>query len=168
MKGKKDSKSNIDNIFWDDIINSIDLCVLIINKELKINLINLSLSSLIGFKNIQEPIGKNWLDFIKPSEKLITKNVYNELLYTGKNKNNPVEIMNNIITSTGDITIKWINTRIQSNMVLSFGILRNIVKLKKENNKITDINNFRNYYEDVIQKDRMIIKSYQNVFNALM
>lgn len=157
--------SDIHKIIWDDIINNMDLFLVIINKELKINLINLSLSSILGFKNIQKPIGKYWLDFIQPSERLVAKNLYNELLFNKKREHNSLELMNNIILSTGEITVKWINTSLRSNMILSFGILKDKPKL---NYDYTDIDSFRNYHEDVIQKDQMLIKSYRNVFNAII
>lgn len=165
MKKKKDSQS--DNITWVDIINDTKLFMLVLNKKLNVNLINLSLASLLGFKNIQEPIGKYWLDFIKFDEKIMTKIIYNKIC-NKKKENSSIEITNHIIVSNKEVSIKWINTCIDSNMILSLGIFKDIIKIEKDNNKITDINSFRNYYNNIIQKDRMMIKTYQNEFNALV
>ena len=163
----ENEKRNIlkENVSWDFIMHQSNLFLIVVDNYLKIHLINVPLCKILGFKKEHDLIGKDWLDFINPNEKIITQNIYTKLLSNDNTSdNNPIELMNNIILPNKDIiSIKWSNIKIKENLIFSFGF-----KNKKicDKDKINDVDTFRQYYQNMIHKDRMLIKSYQDVFDV--
>ena len=51
-----------------DMLNYANMYVVILDKEMRIKLINYSLATELGFASEDEPIGKCWLDFIPENE----------------------------------------------------------------------------------------------------
>lgn len=162
----ENAKINIltENISWDFIMHQSNLFLIVVDNYLKIHLINAPLCKILGFKKNQDLIGKNWLKFINSNEKMITQNIYTKLLsYDNLSNGNPIELINKIRLPNKDlISIKWSNIKIKKNLIFSFGF-RN--KKIGNRDKIDDVDSFRQYYQNVIQNDRMLIKSYQDTFN---
>jgi len=170
-EGKKMENAEInilkENVSWDFILHQSQLFLIVIDNYLKIHLINIPLCKILGFKTEHDLIGKDWLKFIKPDEKKITQNIYTKLLSCNDfSNNNYVELTNNIILPNKDIiSIKWINVIIKENLIFSFGFKNKEIDDKDE---IDDINSFRQYYQNILQKDRLMIQSYQDTFNINM
>jgi hypothetical protein len=136
-----------------DMLNYANMYVVLLGEDLTIKLINWSLATKLGFKDEREPLGECWLEFIKPEEHLRIKAIHSDVT---KNKDSKfVEHENDIVTKDNIIiSVKWFNIHINTdyNMTFSFGIPKTIPA------EITE-ESIRNYYRDIIEKDKTMIKS---------
>lgn len=147
---------NLQKALW-DMLNYANMFVLLLGSKMEIKLINWSLATTLGFKKEEEPIGKNWLDFIKPEDKKLITNIHHDISRK-QPEETPTEITSDVVTLSGDIkTIQWFNTFInhEYNMTFSFGVIRNNPPQVTEES-------IRSYYRNVIQKDKTMIKSLRD------
>lgn len=148
---------DLQKALW-DMLNYANMFVLLLDSEMNIKLINWSLATALEFKREEDPVGRNWLDFIKKEEKESITNLHHNIAHNteiGRLRN---EITNDIITLSGKvITVQWFNTFInhEYNMTFSFGILRNNPP------RVTE-ESIRSYYRNVIKKDKTMIKSIRD------
>jgi hypothetical protein len=152
----------MENITWNFILDNSNLFLVVIDNYLKIRLINKPLYEILGFRKENDIIKKNWLSFINTDEKMKTSNIYTKLLSYDNDisDNNYKELINNIILPNNDIIkVKWYNLKINETLILSIGFKYTEINFT---NEINDIDSFRNYYQNIIHKNQMIIKSYQD------
>ena len=145
-------KSALEKAIW-DIMNYSSMFLLLLDKHMKIKLINWSLATKLGYQNEKEPINMCWLKFIKEEDQDMIKTIYASLSKDKRRFHR--EVTNDIISLNNTVTtVKWFNIPINSNynMVLSFGIER-IPHIDLDEESI------RAYYSDIIQKDKTMIEA---------
>ena len=140
-----------------DIMNYSSMYVLILDEEMRIKFINWSLSTVLGFQNEEEPIGKNWLDFIPEEQRDMIFRIHSSVK-TDQDSDKHREVINDVKCIDGDIiTIKWFNMKINNEheWTFSFGLkLDSVIQVTEES--------IRAYYHDIIQKDRTAILSLRD------
>lgn len=139
------------------MLNFTNMYCLVLDQNMVIKFVNLSLAIDLEYETYEELIGQCWLDFIKPEEKRMIQIVHNAV---SKGSNDWEakyrEVQNTIITKNGKIfPVYWFNSHINSdlNWTFSFGI-------KKLNEEKPD--DVRNFYFDIIKRDRVIINSMRD------
>lgn len=153
-------KDALHKAIW-DMLNYANMFVLILDRNMIVRLANWSLATTLGFEDESEILGRCWLDFIKPEEQDLLRDIHCIASTQPYEKAKEYrEIITNLVINDGVIAVKWFNTRINSNynMTLSFG-------LKKDNRpsdaEITE-DSIRSYYRDVVDKDRTMIKALRD------
>ena len=136
---------------WDMRVYS-NKFVLVLDENIKIRFINLSLAKLLGFENEKEAVGKSWLDFIPDTERQTIKKVH-VMIKEDESGHLFAEYINRIVTLKNEmIDIKWFNTRINHKYewTFSFGVIL-------EQPQVVNEQSIRDYYLDIIKKDRTAI-----------
>jgi hypothetical protein len=146
-----------------NMLNFTNIYTLVLDKSMKIKFANNSLAKDLGFDTYKELLGRYWLEFISEKEKENVREIHSII----SNNNNGwekeyKECRNNIISKTGEMySIYWFNSYINSEyrLTLSFGI-------KKEQVYYTTIDSVRNYYQEIINRDRVMINSIRNLIGC--
>lgn len=143
-----------------NMLNFTNIYVLILNQKLEIKFANMSLANDLGFDSYKELLGYYWLDFIEEKEINITNTLNTAISSEYENWQEKYrEFQNNIKSKNGNIiSVYWFNSHINNNYdcIFSFGI-------KKQTTKDITIDSLRNYYQDIISKDRIMINSMREV-----
>lgn len=151
-------KEALKKAIW-DMLNYAQMFILLLDPKLNILLINHSFAVKLGFKDEKEPIGRCWLDFIKPKEHGQISAIHHSLAYGDKKEFEKYrEVVSDIIRLDGGVcTIKWFNLPInhEYNLIFSFGIP------KEFPTEITE-SSIRSYYQDILQKDKTMILSLRD------
>lgn len=150
--------NKIEHAVW-DLFNYSNLYVIALDEEFTIKLCSFSLATILGFKNENEIIGKNWLEFIPNSTYDIIKEVHNDIL----EKQKPGEFTNDIISKNGNIiSVKWFNSKINHNFNWTFSVG---VPLKKDISPEDSIDALRAYYKDILKRDQTMIQTVQKIIS---
>lgn len=141
-----------------NMLNFTNMYCLALDEKMTIKFVNTSLALDLGFKSYHDLINKCWLEFVEKDEKLIVQTVHTAVANGIDNWENKYrELQNNIITKEKKkITVHWFNSHINTNLnwTFSFGIKKEPIN--------EDMNNIRDFYYDVIQKDRIMINSMRD------
>jgi PAS domain S-box-containing protein len=146
------------NAVW-DMLNYAKMFIVILDSDMDIKLANWNLATTIGFKNEDEMIGKNWLDFIPEEEREMIKTYHSLLINSETLDNINREFFNCIETKSGEkINVKWFNTKVNNNYNWTFssGIPR-----YDENFENTE-ESIRAYYRDIIEQDKTMIEALRD------
>lgn len=140
-----------------NMLNFTNMYCLVLDQEMVIKFVNLSLALDLGYKSYEELIGQCWLDFITPEEKRMIQIIHRSVS-NGSNdwEAKYREVQNNIITKDGkQYPVYWFNSHINTdiNWTFSFGIK------KLASDQPDDV---RDFYYDIIQRDRVIINSMRD------
>jgi len=143
-----------------NMLNFTNLYVIVLNEKMDIKFANNSLAIDLGFDSYKELLGRCWLDFIEEKERRTIITIH-AAVSNGYDKweDKYREFNNNIIGVNGKIhSVYWFNSHINTdyNWSFSFGI-------KKQPKPETTIDSVRNYYKEIINKDRVMINSMRDV-----
>jgi PAS domain S-box-containing protein len=144
-----------------DIINYLNAFVVLLDENMNIKLVNWYLANKLGYENEKDLIDKCWLDFIKPEERTMIKNIHEHIVKGCPHPERHKEVVNEIIGKDGNsVIVKWFNMAANHglNMTFSIGIPSEIPKEESEES-------VRAYYRDVIERDKTMIKSIIDTFN---
>jgi hypothetical protein len=139
------------------MLNFTNMYCLVLDHEMIVKFVNLSLALDLGYESYEDMIGHCWLDFIKKEEKqMIT--IIHHAVSTGKKdwEEKYREVQNTVITREGrEFPVYWFNSHINTELdwTFSFGIK------KIEADKEDDI---REFYFDILKRDRVIINSMRD------
>jgi len=140
-----------------NMLNFTNMYCLVLNKEMVIKFVNLSLAIDLGYKSYEELLGHCWLNFIKEEEKQMIETIHNSIAQGTKGWEEKYrEVQSNIITKDGkEFPVYWFNSHINTdiNWSFSFGIK------KLQSDKEDDI---RDFYFDILKRDRVIINSMRD------
>lgn len=141
-----------------NMLNFTNMYCLVLDNKLVIKFVNLSLAIDLGFKCYTDLINKCWLDFIDKKEITMINTVHSAIANGIENWEEKYrEVQNKIITKEGKfISVHWFNSHINTdlNWTFSFGIKREPI--------IDSVDSIRDFYYDVIQKDRVMINSMRD------
>ncbi len=91
-----------------EYLNIADVILLVIKKDLRVELINKKGCDILGFKQ-EEIIGKNWLEFIPPEDRQKLEEVFTRIIEGKLEEAKQYE--NTVLTKNGERrSIKWSNT----------------------------------------------------------
>lgn len=142
-----------------NMLNFTNMYCLVLDNKLVIKFVNLSLAIDLGFESYTNLIDQCWLDFIDEREITMITTVHSAVANGIENWEEKYrEVQNKIITKEGkSISVHWFNSHINTdlNWTFSFGIKREPV--------IDSVDSIRDFYYDVIQKDRVMINSMRDV-----
>jgi PAS domain S-box-containing protein len=146
-----------------ELLNFSDILIIAIDSHFKIKIISNKLANLLGFENNKLLIGKNWLKFIPKDKQKLIKYIHSQVLDENKNFS---EFVNEIKTPNKNITVKWINSKINHsfNCVFSVGfeMFKNDITLDEM--KHVDIENMIFYFKNILKRDELNIREMQNDF----
>jgi PAS domain-containing protein len=160
---REKAKTNIfQKAVW-DMLNYANMFVLLLDDEMNIKLINWSLATVLGFKNENEPIGRCWVDFLKPKDVEWIKAVHHSITYSTEEAEKYREVTNEVIALDGTkIRIKWFNAMINHNYNFTFSMgVYDEAEMKTE---ITE-DSIRAFYRDVIEQDKVMITALKSNLN---
>lgn len=135
-----------------------NMFVVMLDKDLKIKIINYHLSKALGYEYPSELIKQDWKNFLRSPDHDLIQHVNDEII---KGNQNYKEFTNEIITSDKKtLTVKWFNTLINHdfNCVFSIGL-----PLTKEPTLDEDIDSLRAYFRDILEQDRTVINAMKEV-----
>lgn len=153
------NSSELKKAIW-DMLNYANMYVLILDKDMTVELINWSLATELGFKEEKEVIGKCWVDFIPEEYRDLIK-VAHFCLVHKEGCHQYKEMANEVQRLDGTIfLVKWFNIPINHNynMTLSMGLKTDI-----NESTIVSEDSIRSYYRDIIAKDRTMIQSLKDI-----
>lgn len=140
-----------------NMLNFTNMYCLVLDQEMIIKFVNLSLALDLGYKSYEEILGKCWLDFIKNEEKHMIQIIHQSIANGLNNWEEKYrEVQNTVITKQGrQFPVYWFNSHINTdlNWTFSFGI-------KKINSERED--DIRDFYFDILKRDRVIINSMRD------
>lgn len=142
------------------MLNFTNMYALVLDQQMLIRFANASLALDLGFKGYSELIGKCWLDFIDPHERK-TVNVIHQAIANGTGDWEKYrEFKNTIVSIDKTIEVYWFNSHINTdyNWTFSFGVRARPI-IQDELNMAS----IRNYYRDIINKDREMINAMRDV-----
>lgn len=143
-----------------NMLNFTNIYVLVLDRNMDIKFANNSLAIDLGFKSYKELLGHCWLDFIYENEKTLVSTIHAAVSNGYENwKSKYGEFQNEIIGKNGENNfVYWFNSHINSkyNWMFSFGI-------KKEQKQNITMDSVRDYYKEIITKDRVMINSMRDV-----
>lgn len=145
------------------MLNFTSLYALVLDQQMKIRFINTSLAIDLGYTGYSELIGRCWLDFIVEEERNIVKMIHQSVALAEGNWDEYREFKNRIVDKNGyTIEVYWFNSHINTdyNWTFSFGVRAKPV-IKDDDS----INSVRNYYRDIINKDREMITALRDVIS---
>jgi hypothetical protein len=146
-----------------NMLNFTNMYILVLDEKMEIKFANNSLAIDLGLNKYQRLLGRCWLDFIKEEDITMVKNVHKYISHGIKGWEKYKEFQNTIKGKDRDIFVNWFNSHINSDYswTFSFGISKKTVYIP-----ITEedsIDNIRNYYHNMINKDRVMINSMRDV-----
>jgi hypothetical protein len=159
-KISKFSHSEVEKIqdgIW-KLLDYSNMFVVMLDKDLKIKIINYHLSKALGYEYPSELIKQDWKNFLRSPDHDLIQHVNDEII---KGNQNYKEFTNEIITSDKKtLTVKWFNTLINHgfNCVFSIGL-----PLTKEPTLDEDIDSLRAYFRDILEQDRTVITAMKEV-----
>ena len=144
------------------MLNFTNLYTLVLDEKMTIKFINNSLASDLGFKDYNALIGRCWLDFIL-EEDIKRVSIIHESIAYGRDGWEVYKEVKNRIKGNNEIYVHWFNSHINShyNWTFSFGVRKNEME-KTE----VPIDSVREYYHDIITKDRVMINSIRDLIGA--
>lgn len=140
------------------LINFTNTYILVLDEESNIKFANNSLAIRLGFESYNDLLGRCWLGFLEENSIEHMKIIYKTIAY-GKNWEKYKEFKTKIKDTP--IEISWFNSHINTdyNWVFSFGVQQEITK-----NKTMDF--IRNYYNEIVNNDRVMIEAIKDKINS--
>jgi PAS domain S-box-containing protein len=152
--------SELRNIIF-SMLNFTNMYALVLDQQMVVRFVNTSLALDLGYKSYNDVIGQCWLDFIPEKDRKIIGAIHTAVSLAEGNWNKYREFKNQILNKNGDIFhVHWFNSHINTNLnwTFSFGVReRPIIK------DDVDIDSVRDYYRDIINKDREMIFALRDV-----
>lgn len=143
------------------MLNFTNMYTLILDQNLIIRFANSSLAIDLGFDGYSGLTGKCWLDFVPEREQNIIEGIHKSIANGTNDWEKYREFKNRIRNINGEeIETYWFNSHINTdyNWTFSFGIRKRPIVQDDVN-----MDSIRNYYRDIINKDREMIKSMREV-----
>jgi len=144
-----------------DMLNFTNMYCLALDGEMNIKFVNKSLSMELGYESYKELLDKPWIDFVPENQKEIIKSIHHSVANGIENWEEKYrEVHSSIISKNGKSTcVYWFNSHINSkfNWVFSFGI-KKLKQFQMEN-----IDSIREYYYELLNKDKVMINSMRDV-----
>jgi hypothetical protein len=145
-----------------NMLNYANMYVVVLNEDMIIKYANTSLARDLGFQIYKDILGKCWIDFLPENEIKETKTIH-KIISDGKDWERYREHRNHIQPINGNpIQVHWFNSHINSefNWSFSFGIT------KSPNPTTVTMESIRNYYKDIVEKDRTMIESIRDTITT--
>jgi hypothetical protein len=139
-----------------EIINYSKVYIVVLDRRITIRFINYPLASKLGFKNVEDPVGRCWLDFIPKKLHENIKTVHASILCNAETDFR--EFTNDVMCPDQTIfKVKWYNTAINNNTfwTFSFGIPLKEPALISEDA-------IRLHFKNIIESDRTVIQSLKD------
>jgi len=157
MSDLEEQVKELRNIIF-NMLNFTNMYVLVLDEAMVIKFANMSLAIDLGLESYNDLVGHCWLDFITDEESNLVTNIHAAVANGVENWEKYREFQNKICGKKGNIDVHWFNSHINTeyNWTFSFGIQKKVVK------KVT-MDTVRNYYQDIISKDRVMINSMRDV-----
>lgn len=142
------------------MLNFTNMYALVLDQEMIVRFANTSLALDLGFKGYQELIGRCWLDFIKPEDFKTVSAIHQAIANGIGDWEKYREFKNTIVAKNETIEVYWFNSHINTdyNWTFSFGVRARPIVQDEIN-----MNSIRNYYRDIINKDREMIVALRDV-----
>ncbi len=145
-----------------DIFNYSNFYVCMLNQEFQITLANYYLSHQLGFEEECDLIGKNFREYVPESFSNIMPKIFDGVLQThGETHDFVCEIMDP--NTKVEVTVKWfisfINTTINSYFMIGIPLLKDITPQDS-------VETIRQYWRNIIERDRSTIKSLKETVMA--
>lgn len=159
-KISKFSQSEVEKIqngIW-KLLDYSNMFVVMLDRDLKIKIINYHLTKVLGYEYPSDLISKDWRQFLRKPDYELIHHISNEIMNGNLNYK---EFTNDILDKDGkSITVKWFNTLInhEFNCIFSVG-----VPLTKEPTLDEDIDSLRAYFRDILEQDRTVIQAMKEV-----
>jgi PAS domain S-box-containing protein len=141
-----------------NMLNYTNMYILVLDQQMLIKFINNSLANDLGYDKFDDLLGKCWLDFIDENDKETIKIIHTSIANGYENWKTYKEFQNEINGKDGEkINVCWFNSHINTdyNWTFSFGIKKEI--------ETHSIDSIRDYYQDIISKDRVMISAMRDV-----
>lgn len=154
LKESQNESRALKRVVW-NILNYANLFLVLLDSNMNVRMSNWSLAHKLGFEDETGLVGKCWLDYIKPEEKDMIKNVYKTLSTDSPKAEEYKEFTNEIVLPDKELlVVKWFNIYINSELhfTLSLGVQKYIPTEETEDS-------VRSYYRDIVEKDKTFIKS---------
>lgn len=139
-----------------NMLNFTNMYCLVLDRQMTVQFVNMSLAMDLGYKSYDEILHSCWKDFIPESERVMMEVIHNSVsLNTNNWEEKYREVHSSMLTKEKkELSVYWFNSHIGSdlNWTFSFGIK------KTESNE----ENIRDFYYDMIKKDRVIINSMRD------
>ena len=139
-----------------EIFNHLDLCVVILDSDMKVQYCNSSLLQVLGLNHEYTIRGEKWTKYIANGSKSFIKHIYDEILNGNASNFQYQETSYAIQNKEDKVNLKWFNSKVNGghNMILSIGIPipSDIIDSNSSIQKI------RNYYKELINQDRTRIQ----------
>lgn len=146
-----------------NMLNFTNMYCLVLDPQMVVKFINQSLALDLGYESYDKVLGKCWLDHVVDEDHELIKTVHAAIAYGVDGWEEKYrEVQNNIKRLDGNaMTVYWFNSHVNSDMnwTFSFGLQRP-VRIMEDNGTDSGI---RDFYYDVIQKDRLMINSMRDV-----
>ena len=140
-----------------NMLNFTNMYCLVLDQDMLIKFVNLSLAIDMGYETYEELINRCWLDFISEEEREMISIVHHSIAngtkdWEGKYR----EVQNTIITKDErKFPVYWFNSHINTDLNWSFSF--GIKKLASDTE-----NDIRDFYTDIVKRDRVIINSMRD------
>lgn len=158
-KQSRSVQTKLSQSIW-DILNYSTFFVVMLDKNLIILAANYFLATALGFKNEDEIIGKNWLDFTVERDKKIIQHVHKQIQNGDVNAQ---EFINDIVCSENQSTpVRWFNTDFNQGTDGTFSIG---VPITQEITPQDTEDAIRSYWKNVIQKNKTSIKAIKEMLH---
>ena len=144
-----------------EILNNSNVYIVVLDRTINIRFINAPLANRLGFENIDELIGRCWLDFIPEKIHETLKTVHAYIFYNSEDDYR--EYTNEILPLDKiSLKVKWYNTVINHKTfwTFSFGLPLN-------NSEIQSKASIRADFKNMIESDKTVIKSLKEFSNGL-
>jgi PAS domain S-box-containing protein len=143
------------------ILNYSNAYVVILDKVMDIQFVNLTLAQRLGFESKEDPIGMSWLDFIPEKHRAKIRMVHSALVHQ---QGREYKEFTNLINDRNGVefNVRWFNTSInhETYWTFSFG-LPQIEMIAVSESEIRD--NFRT----AIESDKTMIQSLKEYANGI-
>lgn len=150
---KLENKINtFEKSIW-EIINFSTFFCLILDTKLNIKLINKKLAQTLGYKDEIELVGENWGKFIVKEEIAMIEHINKETIQGDtkyRENTNLIQTVDGVL-----INVKWFNSTLNHGLNYSFSIG---IPLETDFNSEDNVDSIRNYFNDLLEKDKNIIK----------
>ncbi len=141
-----------------NMLNFTNMYVLILDQNMIIKFANNSLAIDLGFEKYDDLLDKCWLEFIKTKEGETISAIHHAIANGTKDWEVYREFQNTINGKKGELNVCWFNSHINTdyNWTFSFGI-------RKKTTQEVSMDSVREYYQDIISKDRVMINAMRDV-----
>jgi len=144
-----------------ELLNNSNFYIVILDKEMNIRFANQTFITRLGYSQIEELLGKCWLEFVPEKIKENIKAVHASIIFEKSDKYN--EYTNKVLNKDGLVfLVKWFNTLInhETNWSLSFG-------LPQQEEIIVTEETIRKNFRNRIESDKTLIKSLKSYVNDI-